>query len=135
MGPADRFLYPTGYATLGYGLPAAIGAKIAAPSKKTIVLVGDGGFMFSCQELITAVELGMNLPVVVMNNGGFREIRDQMIERGIEPLGVDQASPNFAALGTALGGRGLQLDNLGQLGEAVRNAFGVSVPTVIELRV
>jgi acetolactate synthase-1/2/3 large subunit len=135
MGPADRFLYPTGYATLGYGLPAAIGAKVAAPEKETIVLVGDGGFMFSCQELITAVELGMNLPVVVMNNGGFREIRDQMIERGIEPLGVDLASPNFAALGTALGGCGLQLDNLGQLGDAVRNAFGVSVPTVIELRV
>lgn len=60
---ANRLLYPTGYATLGYGLPAAIGAKVADPSRPVIALIGDGAAMFSIQELITATELRLALPV------------------------------------------------------------------------
>lgn len=133
LGPADRFLYPTGYATLGYGLPAAIGAKIAAPETSTVVLVGDGGFMFASQELVTAVENRLGLPVIVINNGGYRAIRDQMIERDFTPLGVELMTPDFAALGRACGANGVRLRGLGGLTEAVADAISAPAPTVIEV--
>src|SRR6185312_2204600 len=120
--PADepgQFLYPTGYATLGYGLPAAIGAKLAAPERPVVVLVGDGGFMFTASELLTAAELGLSLPIVVANNRGFGEIRDQMRERGIPPIGVDLLPPDFALLAQACGGSGRRVSDVNRLGAAV----------------
>ena len=62
MGPHRRFVYPTGYATLGYALPAAIGAKLAAPDRPVIALIGDGGLMFTVAELATAAQLRLPLP-------------------------------------------------------------------------
>ena len=85
MDARRRFIYPTGYATLGYALPAAIGAKLAAPDRPVIALIGDGGLLFTVAELATAAELGIPLPVVVPNNSGYGEIRDQMVDAGIEP--------------------------------------------------
>ena len=134
MGPNERFLYPTGYATLGYGIPAAVGAKIANPSAKVIALVGDGGFMFTVQDLMSASELGMGIPVVVMNNGGYREIRDGMLRAGIQPIGVDLAVPDFAMLGRAFGGYGVQVSEVDEAASEVERALERSAPTVIELR-
>jgi thiamine pyrophosphate-dependent acetolactate synthase large subunit-like protein len=136
--PADRpgqFLYPTGYATLGYGLPAAIGAKAGAPERDVVVLVGDGGFMFSAQELATAAAERMNLPVIVMNNRGYAEIRAEMTARAIKPTAVDLTVVDFAALGRACGGFGLQLDDLARLPEALHRARGADRPTVIQIDV
>jgi thiamine pyrophosphate-dependent acetolactate synthase large subunit-like protein len=80
-----QFVYPAGFATLGYGIPGGIGASLAAPGTPVVVLAGDGGTMFTVQEFATAVDLGLSLPVVVMNNGGFQEIREGMEQAGIEP--------------------------------------------------
>src|SRR5699024_2823513 len=109
MAFAGQFVYPAGYATLGYGLPAAIGAKVARPDQTVIALIGDGGAMFTIQEFLTAVELSLPLPVIVMNNGGYGEIRDEMLSRGIPPTGVDIRPPDFAALGRAFGGNGARV--------------------------
>ena len=97
MGARRRFVYPTGYATLGYALPAAIGAKLAAPDRPVIALIGDGGLMFTVAELATAAQLRLPLPVLVPNNRGYGEIRDQMLEAGIEPVGVDLDAPDLPA--------------------------------------
>ena len=133
MDEPNQFLYPTGYATLGYGLPAAIGAKLAAPERPVIVLVGDGGFQFTGMELVTAAEQGLGLPIIIMNNAGFAEIRDQQIERGIDLIGVDIAGPDFAALGAACNGYGVRLNGLDGLAEAVTRALAADRPTVIEV--
>lgn len=133
MSGPRRFLYPTGYATLGYGLPAAIGAKLAAPDRAVVTLVGDGGFLFSAQELSTAAELRLPLPIVLMNNHGFGEIRDQMLERGIEPLGVDIDGIDFPALARAFGGHGQRVDAIGDLPELVLAALDVPGPTLLEV--
>ena len=95
-------LYMGTYATLGYGLPAAIGAKLAAPERPVVCLVGDGALMFSIQELMTAVELGLDLPVICVDNGGYGEIRQNMVDRSIQPLGVDLAQPDWGAPGRGL---------------------------------
>jgi thiamine pyrophosphate-dependent acetolactate synthase large subunit-like protein len=135
MQQPGQFLYPAGYATLGYGLPAAIGAAVGCPDRPVIVLAGDGGTMFTVQEFCTAVDLGLSLPVIVMNNGGYGEIRDEMRQRGIAPVAVDVRSPEFAALGRACGGRGARVGTPDELSAAVLEALGESVPTMIEVDV
>ncbi len=129
-----QFVYPAGYATLGYGIPGGIGAALAAPDRAVVVLAGDGGTMFSIQEFATAVDLRLALPVVVLNNGGFAEIREGMRARGIAPVGVDVRSPDFALLGQALGGAGVRVDSTAAVGEHVQAALAREVPTLIELR-
>jgi thiamine pyrophosphate-dependent acetolactate synthase large subunit-like protein len=128
-----QFVYPVGFATLGYGIPGGIGAALAAPGIPVVVLAGDGGTMFTIQEFATAVDLGLALPVVVMNNGGFQEIREGMQARGIAPIAVDVRSPDFPLLGKAFGGEGVRVHGPDELGKAVTDALGRTVPTLIEV--
>lgn len=128
-----RFAYPTGYATLGYGLPAAIGACLAG--RRTLALVGDGAFVFSVQELLTAAEQRLGLPVVVCNDGGYGEIRHQMLSRDITPVGVDLLTPHIPALAGACGCHGVRLDGPSRLAEVLTKAWTLDRPTVIEVPV
>jgi len=128
-----RLLYPTIYATLGYGLPAAIGAKLADPGAPVITLVGDGAVMFTVAELATAVQERLAIPVVVINDHGYTEIRQGMARAGIPAIGVDLHTPDFAALGRAVGGKGVRVQTLPDLVRAVRAALGTDGPTVIEV--
>jgi len=129
----SQFVYPAGFATLGYGIPGGIGASLAAPGTPVIVVAGDGGTMFTIQEFATAVDLGLPLPVVVFNNAGFQEIREGMEARGIDPLGVDVRSPDFPLLGKAFGGEGRRVHTPAELAEAVAEALQAAVPTLIEV--
>jgi acetolactate synthase-1/2/3 large subunit len=131
-GPA-QLLYPAIYATLGYGLPAAIGAKIGRPAAPVIALVGDGAFMFSLNELATAVQERLTVPVVVVNDRGYTEIRDGMVRAGIPPVGVDLHTPDFAALGRAVGAGGVHVTTIAELVTAVRTALTADGPTVVEV--
>ena len=131
MGPESRLLYPTGYATLGYGLPAAIGAKVADPERPVVALVGDGAAMFSIQELITATEQRLAIPLVVVDNGGYAEIREQMVDRGITPQAVDLHRPDVPALARAVGAHGLEAKAVEELGPLVAEALTMDRPTVI----
>lgn len=128
-----QFLYPAGFATLGYGIPAGIGAALAAPDTPVVVLCGDGGVMFTIQEFATAVDLRLRLPVVVFNNNGFQEIRQEMADRGFPPIAVDVRSPDFPLLGQALGGHGCRVEGAPALADAVREALGRDTPTLIEV--
>jgi len=134
VGRPNQLLYPVGYATLGYGLPAAIGAKVALPRASVLALVGDGALLFSVAELVTAVEQRLPLPVVVVDNGGYAEIREGMDARGIERVGVDLLTPDFAALGRAVGAHGVQADGVREVVDAVLAALAADRPTVIAVR-
>jgi thiamine pyrophosphate-dependent acetolactate synthase large subunit-like protein len=128
-----QFVYPAGFATLGYGIPAGIGAALAAPGTPVVVMCGDGGVMFTVQEFATAADLGLGLPVVVFNNGGFQEIRQEMRDRGFRPLAVDVRSPDFPLLAQALGGHGGRAHTPEALATAVRDALRRDRPTLIEV--
>ncbi|MDX3855080.1 5-guanidino-2-oxopentanoate decarboxylase [Streptomyces sp. AK02-01A] len=131
VGPEGRYLHPTGFGTLGYALPAAVGAKTAAPGRQVVALSGDGGLQFSVQELATAVRLRLPLPVVVFDNGGYGEIRDEMAARGDTPVAVDLTPVDLSALARAYGGRGERAETPAALADALTRALAVSVPTVI----
>lgn len=131
------YLFPTGYGTLGYGLPAAIGAAVADPTRPVVAVLGDGGVMFSVAELATAAELRLPLPVVVVDNSGYGEIRNEMAERSDPVHAVTFAAPDFAALGIALGCRGVHLDGgatlPAELAAAITQALAADRPTVIHV--
>jgi thiamine pyrophosphate-dependent acetolactate synthase large subunit-like protein len=128
-----RLLYPTGYATLGYGLPAAIGAAVGTSGRPVVAVVGDGAFMFSIQELTTAVEQRLPLPVIVVDNGGYGEIKAQMLDRGITPLGVDLTRPDFVAMARSMGCHGVAVADAGEAAAEAAKALTADRPTLIYL--
>jgi thiamine pyrophosphate-dependent acetolactate synthase large subunit-like protein len=135
--PADNpgsWFHPSGYGTLGYALPAAIGAKIAAPKRAVLALAGDFGLQFTLHELMTAVELNLSLPIVVWNNAALGQIRDDMIAADIAPVAVVAQNPDFPALAAACGATGLRVTGPAALTQAVHAALERSGPTLIEAR-
>jgi 5-guanidino-2-oxopentanoate decarboxylase len=129
------WLHPTGYGTLGYGLPAGIGAKFGAPQRPGLVLVGDGGFLYTAQELATAVEeLDSPLVVLLWNNDALGQIRDDMLGLDIEPIGVLPRNPDFAALARAFGCTVNQPQSLAELQTDLRHGFKRNGVTLIELK-
>lgn len=96
-------LYTPTYATLGYGLPAAIGARMAQTERPVVTIIGDGALMFCVNELVTALEQGLDVTVVCVDNGGYAEIKQNEIERGMTPIGVDLRQPDWVALARAFG--------------------------------
>jgi 5-guanidino-2-oxopentanoate decarboxylase len=115
-------------------MPAAIGGKIACPDRATIAIVGDGGFLFTMQELGTAVELGLPLPILVWNNDAFGQIAYGMNTRDIPELGVRQRNPDYLALARAFGAEAVRPESLAALEAAIRGAFSAKGPTLIEVR-
>jgi acetolactate synthase-1/2/3 large subunit len=101
--PRSWFNSATGYGTLGYALPASIGAGLAAPHTPVICLVGDGGLQFSMGELAVLRDVEAWTAVVIWNNQGYGEIRASMVAAGIEPEGVDVRPPDFRHLAAAYG--------------------------------
>ncbi|GAB3555982.1 thiamine pyrophosphate-binding protein [Spelaeicoccus albus] len=111
--------YMSTYATLGYGLPAGLGARIAAPNRPTFVVTGDGALMFSIQELMTIVEQHLDVTVIVIDNGGYAEIKQNEADVGIAPVAVDLAQPDWAAVATAFGGTGRRAVSGHELADAI----------------
>ncbi|MGY1594956.1 thiamine pyrophosphate-binding protein [Geodermatophilus sp. SYSU D00708] len=128
-----RFCYTPGFATLGYGLPATVGAALARPGRPVAALLGDGALMFAVQELVTLAELRLPVPVVVVDNGGYREIRDQEVARGIPPTAVDLTTPDLAAIATAMGAHGVRTADPAALTAVVADALSADRPTLVHL--
>ena len=127
------WFHPCGYGTLGYALPAALGARIAQPQRPIVALAGDFGLQFTLQELMTAVELDLTLPVVVWNNGALGQIRDDMRAAGIAPIGVVGRNPDFVALADACGATGVRVHDTRALTQALRAALARPGPTLLEV--
>ena len=128
------WFYPAGLGTLGCALPGAIGAKIALPERPVVALVGDGGLLFTIQELATAVEEGLAIPIILWNNDSLAMIRDGMIERGIPEIGVNPRNPDFVKVAEGFGCRAARPDSPASFASAVGEALQAPVPTLIEIR-
>jgi thiamine pyrophosphate-dependent acetolactate synthase large subunit-like protein len=87
--------------------------------------------MFSIQELATAAEQRLPIPVVVVDNGGYAEIREQMTDRDIEPQAVDLAQVDLPAVARAMGGFGVRADRVNELGRLAAAALEADGPTLI----
>ena len=131
--PAAWFNASTGYGTLGYALPAAIGARLAVAPRPVVALVGDGGLLFTLPELISAVEAGAPVIVLLWNNRGYEAIRRFMDAGGIKRTGVDLAMPDFRLLAAGLQCLHASVATPADLAEALPGAGMAASPTVIEI--
>jgi len=127
------WLHPVGFGTLGYALPAAVGAKIGAPERPVAALLGDYGFQFTLPELGVAAELKLPIPVLMWNNNRLGAIQADMLSKGIEPTAVTMRNPDFQLMAKAWGCGAEQPANLTALGEAVERALQADSPTLIEM--
>ncbi|HZP88979.1 MAG TPA: thiamine pyrophosphate-binding protein [Burkholderiales bacterium] len=104
-------IHPGTYGTLGYSLPAAIGAKLACPKQPVVSINGDGGFLFTIQELATASMLNLDLVVLVFNDNAFgaiRQFQDRMF--GGRRIGDALKNPDFVKLGESFGAKSIRIE-------------------------
>lgn len=132
--PRSYFNSSTGYGTLGYGLPAAIGAKLGQVDRPAVCLIGDGGVQFSLPELASAVEAQVPLAVVIWNNTGYGEIKAYMRDRQIPEIGVDIYTPDFIAIAQGLGCHAARPADIAALRHELAQSPKRKAPTVIEIR-
>lgn len=119
---------------MGYGLPAAIGAKLATPEKTVVSLSGDGGFMMTCQELETAVREKVPIIALVFNNNMYGTIRmHQEIHNPRRVIGTDLGEVSFATLASAVGARGHTVQSVTEFQNVLNQALNSKLPTVIEI--
>ncbi|MBT2340664.1 MULTISPECIES: 5-guanidino-2-oxopentanoate decarboxylase [Pseudomonas] len=136
--PRRWFNSSTGYGTLGYALPAAIGAWLGGQDQglgrpPVVCLIGDGGLQFTLPELASAVEARVPVIVLLWNNQGYEEIKKYMVNRAIEPVGVDIYTPDFIGVAKALGCAAEAIDDAAQLQAALLAASDRQGPTLIEI--
>ncbi|MHA1998751.1 MAG: thiamine pyrophosphate-binding protein [Promethearchaeota archaeon] len=131
-----------GFSTMGFSLPAAIGAKLAAPDRQVVALVGDGDFMMTIAELSTAVQYKANILVVVINNMSWMAIKDlQMAAYGKDrAFGTDFTdvdgnlySADFARIAAAFGCHGERISRKEEIAPALLRAMNSGKPAVVEI--
>ena len=134
VGPEQDFLAPT-CGAMGYGIPAAIGAKITAPGREVICFVGDGGALMTGQEIATAFHHHVNPIILVFNNGMYGTIR--MYQERVYPeriSGTALTNPDFARFIESFGGHGEVVTTTDELVPAYKRASASKKPAIIEIR-
>ena len=122
--------------SMGYGLPAAIAARLRHPGRDVLCFAGDGCFQMTCQEFGTAVQAGAGVVVLLVDNGMYGTIR--MHQERAHPgrvSGTDIVNPDFAAFARAYGGHGETVLDDGEFPEAFARARASGKPAIIHLRI
>ena len=133
--PRTMFNY-AGQGGLGMGLCVGLGTKLGRPDRAAVSIQGDGGFLYTSQELNTAVRFGIPLVSIVLNNSchGAEKAQQQRLFDG-RFIGVDLVNPRFDQLAEVYGARGFYVEQPGQIAETVREALTLDGPSVIEIPV
>lgn len=127
------WLHPVGFGTLGFALPAGIGAKLGVGTTPVAVLIGDYGLQYTLNELGTAAEHKLPLVILLWNNDALGQIRDGMLDKGIEPSAVQLRNPDFQLLARAYGLNAEKPRSLTVLAAAIKAALLASCSTLIEM--
>jgi acetolactate synthase-1/2/3 large subunit len=132
-----RWINSGGLGTMGFGLPSAVGAKVAKPDELVICLAGDGSLVMTCQELATAVEHDIAVKVFIMNNGYLGMVRQwQELFWDKRYSAVDMgSSPDWVKLAEAFGAKGMRVDADDGVEDAMREAIDSEGPVVLDVRV
>lgn len=131
-----NFISPSKYAPVGFGFPAAIGAKIARPDDTVVGLAGDGGFGMSLPSLLTAIAEDVPVTGIVFNNaqwGSEKQNQNWWYEKRY--VATDLPGEDFAAIAEAVGATGISVTAPGEVGPAVREAIGIDHPTVVDITI
>jgi acetolactate synthase-1/2/3 large subunit len=127
----NTVLIANGLAGMGFALPSAIGAKLAHPDRCVVTVNGDGGFLMNCQELETAVRLGLPVVNVIWENRQFGSIAWKQEQRFGEHFGVDFTNPDFVRLAEAFGCAGFRCESADDFARHLERALRLDVPSVV----
>lgn len=129
----QQVLYSGNWRTMGFGLPAAISAKLAHPEKQVVAIIGDGCFTMTMMELSTAVLYRVPIVIIVVHNQSFAMEKNKMIKEGIQPTAVNLVNPNFAALAESFGVKGIRVEQESELLPALLKAYAANNPVVVDV--
>ncbi|HEY8414352.1 MAG TPA: thiamine pyrophosphate-dependent enzyme, partial [Thermaerobacter sp.] len=121
--------------TVGFALPAAIGAALAAPRRRVIAIAGDGGLGMFLAEFTTAVQERLPITVLVFNDGRYAEEEELQVRAQVEPYGTRFVNPDFAAFAEAAGGTGIRVEQPRDLGKALERALRSDRPALVDVQV
>jgi acetolactate synthase-1/2/3 large subunit len=132
-----RWINSGGLGTMGFGLPAAIGAKVACPDEHVVCLAGDGSLVMTCQELATAVSHNIPIKVFLMNNGYMGMVRQwQELFWDKRYSSVEMGpSPDWVKLAEAFGATGMRATQKGEVEDAMRSALETEGPVLLDVQV
>jgi acetolactate synthase-1/2/3 large subunit len=132
-----RWINSGGLGTMGFGLPSAVGAKVACPDETVIALCGDGSLIMTCQELATCVDENIPVKVFLMNNGYMGMVRQwQDLFWDGRHSGVKLGgSPDWAKLADAFGAKGMKVEAKDELEDAMSEAIAAEGPVLVDVRV
>lgn len=131
----NRLLLDNALATMGAGLPSAMVAKMLHPDRKVLAVCGDGGFMMNSQELETAVRLGLDLVVVVLNDGAYGMIKWKQQGLGFAEYGLDYGNPDFVRYAESFGIPGYRPDSASSFRDILSGALAGKGVHLIDLPV
>jgi acetolactate synthase I/II/III large subunit len=126
------FLYPLGSGTLGYAWPAALGASLAAPGRPVLAVAGDGGFNYGLAELAAARQHGLDVVLLLVNDGGYGILREYQRDSFGETFAVDLEGPDFPALAESFGVPCASTTS-GGLADALEGALAREGPALVHL--
>jgi acetolactate synthase-1/2/3 large subunit len=121
---ANTLLLDNALATMGAGLPSAIAASLLNPQRRVLAVCGDGGFLMNSQEMETAVRLGLNLVVLVLEDNAYGMIRWKQEVDGFADFGLRFGNPDFVAYAKAYGAKGSRVSSASGLAPGLEAAFG-----------
>lgn len=139
----QKHLTTGGFSTMGWAMPAAIGAKLAKPEAPVVALMGDGDFMMTMQELSVMAQYQIPVVVLLLNNSGWMAIKDLQADVfGQEHMfgndfmrGEDLYSPDFARIAESFGIYGERVERIGEVEGAIQRALRTKAPALIEITV
>lgn len=129
----QRFAMSGYLATMGFGFPGAIAAKLAYPDRKVFCITGDGGFSMVMSEFVTAIKYRLPVIIIVLNNHQLGMIQVEQMMEQYTNFATDLLNPDFAAFARVCGGIGLSVNQPGELGPTVKNAMKMEIPVIIDV--
>lgn len=130
---SQQVLLSERWRTMGFGLPAAMAAKLVYPDKQVVCITGDGGFAMVMADLLTAAKYGLRMIVIVFNNGALQMERDKMFMKGMQPEGTLLTNPNFALVAEACGWISYRIDTIEQLEIACKDSLNCNKPALLDV--
>jgi acetolactate synthase I/II/III large subunit len=131
----NTVLLDNALATMGAGVPAAIAAKLVHPNKKVVAVCGDGGFMMNSQELETAVRLGLDIVIIILNDNGYGMIKWKQDSLNLPSFGLDFGNPDFVKYAESYGAHGHRLQKTEEFREMLQTCMHEKGIHVIEVPV
>jgi pyruvate oxidase len=135
MCEGQRTFLSANIASMGFGLPAALSAKLDYPDKQVVCLTGDGGFGMLMADFSTAVREGLGITVVLFNDGKLKNIKKEQERDGYPEFGVSFPNPDFAQFAASCGGAGYRVENPAELDRAMKKALASDRPAIVDVLV